>query len=145
MASINKVILVGNIGADPTIRYMPSGDAVASIAVATTNKWKDKATGEQREAVEWHKISAFGKLAEIMGQYLKKGSQVYIEGKLKTRKYTDKDGVEKYSTDIVADVMQMLGGKPDQSDQSSGVRPQSKPAQSKPEPDFSDIDDDIPF
>jgi single-strand DNA-binding protein len=111
MASVNKVIIVGNLGRDPETRYMPSGDAITNIAVATTDKWKDKATGEQKEATEWHRISFFGKLAEIAGQYLKKGSQVYIEGKLRTRKYTDKDGVEKYSTEIVADSMQMLGSR----------------------------------
>ncbi len=111
MASVNKVIIVGNLGRDPETRYMPSGDAITNIAVATTDKWKDKATGEQKEATEWHRISFFGKLAEIAGQYLKKGSQVYIEGKLRTRKYTDKDGVEKYSTEIVADAMQMLGSR----------------------------------
>ena len=111
MASVNKVIIVGNLGRDPETRYMPSGDAITNVAVATTDKWKDKATGEQKEATEWHRISFFGKLAEIAGQYLKKGSQVYIEGKLRTRKYTDKDGVEKYSTDIVADTMQMLGSR----------------------------------
>lgn len=111
MASVNKVIIVGNLGRDPETRYMPSGDAITNIAVATTDKWKDKATGEQKEATEWHRISFFGKLAEIAGQYLKKGSQVYIEGKLRTRKYTDKDGVEKYSTEIVADTMQMLGSR----------------------------------
>jgi len=111
MPSVNKVIIVGNLGRDPETRYMPSGDAITNIAVATTDKWKDKATGEQKEATEWHRISFFGKLAEIAGQYLKKGSQVYIEGKLRTRKYTDKDGVEKYSTEIVADTMQMLGSR----------------------------------
>lgn len=111
MASINKVILIGNLGRDPEVRYMPSGEAVASITVATTDKWKDKTSGEQKEATEWHRVSAFGKLAEIMSQYLKKGAQVYIEGKLKTRKYTDKDGVEKYATDIIADTMQMLGSR----------------------------------
>jgi single-strand DNA-binding protein len=111
MASVNKVIIVGNLGRDPETRYMPSGDAITNIAVATTDKCKDKATGEQKEATEWHRISFFGKLAEIAGQYLKKGSQVYIEGKLRTRKYTDKDGVEKYSTEIVADSMQMLGSR----------------------------------
>lgn len=111
MASINKVILVGNLGRDPETRYLSTGDAVTSIAVATTDKWKDKASGEQKEVTEWHRVSFFGKLAEIAGQYLKKGAQVYIEGKLKTRKYTDKDGVEKYATDIVADTMQMLGAK----------------------------------
>ena len=152
MASVNKVIIVGNLGRDPEIRYMPSGDAIATLAVATTDKWKDKASGEQKEATEWHRISAFGKLAEIMGQYLKKGSQVYVEGKLKTRKYTDKDGVEKYSTEIVCDTMQMLGSKQEGGDSSPAPR-QSASSQSrqaaapagKPAPDFSDMDDDIPF
>lgn len=111
MASVNKVIVVGNLGRDPETRYMPSGDAMTNIAVATTDKWKDKATGEQKEATEWHRIAFFGKLAEIAGQYLKKGSQVYIEGKLRTRKWTDKDGVEKFTTEIIADSMQMLGSR----------------------------------
>ena len=149
MASINKVILVGNLGRDPEIRYMPSGDAIATLAVATTDKWKDKASGEQKEATEWHRISAFGKLAEIMGQYLKKGSQVYIEGKLKTRKYTDKDGVEKYSTEIVCDTMQMLGGNKQEGDSAPAPRQQQAAPQqrqaAKPAPNFSDMDDDIPF
>src|SRR3954447_11096523 len=111
MASVNKVIIVGNLGRDPETRYMPSGDAMTSITVATTDTWKDKATGEKKEQTEWHRISFFGKLAEIAGQYLKKGSQVYIEGSLRTRKYTDKDGVEKYSTEIRADTRQMLGSR----------------------------------
>ena len=111
MASVNKVIVVGNLGRDPETRYMPSGDAMTNIAVATTDKWKDKTTGEQKEATEWHRIAFFGKLAEIAGQYLKKGSQVYIEGKLRTRKWTDKDGIEKYTTEILADSMQMLGSR----------------------------------
>src|SRR3569832_1849813 len=98
MASVNKVIIVGNLGRDPETRYMPSGDAMTNIAVATTDKWKDKSSGEQKEATEWHRVAFFGKLAEIAGQYLKKGSQVYIEGKLRTRKWTDKEGVEKYTT-----------------------------------------------
>ena len=112
MASVNKVILVGNLGRDPEVRYLPNGDAVANIAIATTDKWKDKQTGEAKEQTEWHRVSFFGKLAEIAGQYLHKGSQVYIEGKLQTRKYTDKDGVEKFATEIRADTMQMLGGRP---------------------------------
>ena len=111
MASVNKVIIVGNLGRDPEIRYMPSGDAIANIAVATSYKSKDRNTGEQKEVTEWHRISFFGRLAEIAGQYLKKGSSVYVEGRLQTRKYTDKDGVEKYATDIVAEQMQMLGGR----------------------------------
>ncbi|MDB5760542.1 MAG: ssb [Burkholderia sp.] len=169
MASVNKVIIVGNLGRDPETRYMPSGDAMTSIAVATTDTWKDKATGEKKEQTEWHRISFFGKLAEIAGQYLKKGSQVYIEGSLRTRKYTDKDGVEKYATDIRADTMQMLGSRqgmgggagagmddgggyssapPARQNASAGAgagagggnRPAARPA-----PNFSDMDDDIPF
>ena len=111
MSSVNKAIIVGNLGKDPEMRYLPSGDAVANISVATTSKYKNKA-GEMVEETEWHRVSFFGGLAEVVGKYLKKGSQVYIEGKIKTRKYTDKDGVEKYSTDIVASEMQMLGSKP---------------------------------
>jgi single-strand DNA-binding protein len=160
MASVNKVIIVGNLGRDPETRYMPSGDAITNIAVATTDSWKDKATGEKKEQTEWHRISAFGKLAEIMGQYLKKGSQVYIEGSLRTRKYTDKDGIERYATEIRADTMQMLGSRQGMggsapSDDSYGGAPaprqnagggasRSAPA-SKPAPNFSDMDDDIPF
>ena len=111
MASVNKVIIVGNLGRDPEIRYMPSGDAIANIAVATSYKSKDRNTGEQKELTEWHRISFFGRLAEIVGQYLKKGSSVYVEGRLQTRKYTDKDGIERYATDIIAENMQMLGGR----------------------------------
>ena len=109
MASVNKVIIVGNLGRDPEIRYMPSGDAIANIAVATSFKSKDRNTGEQKELTEWHRISFFGRMAEIVGQYLKKGSSIYVEGRLQTRKYTDKDGVERYATDIIAETMQMLG------------------------------------
>lgn len=111
--SINKVIIIGNLGRDPENRYLPNGEQVTSIAVATTDRWRDKATGEQKEATEWHRISFFGKLAEIAGQYLKKGAQVYVEGRLKTRNYTDKNGIERYQTEIIADQMQMLGQKPD--------------------------------
>ena len=110
MASVNKVIIVGNLGRDPEIRYMASGDAITTIAVATSYKSKDRTTGEQKEQTEWHRVAFFGRLAEIAGQYLKKGSSVYIEGRLQTRKYTDKEGVERYATDIVAEQMQMLGG-----------------------------------
>jgi single-strand DNA-binding protein len=144
MASVNKVIIVGNLGRDPETRYMPSGDAMTNITVATTDTWKDKATGEKKEQTEWHRISFFGKLAEIAGQYLKKGSQVYIEGSLRTRKYTDKDGVEKYATDIKADTMQMLGGKPaGESGAPSPATRQSAPV-NRPAPDFID-DDELPF
>jgi single-strand DNA-binding protein len=111
MASVNKVILVGNLGADPETRYLPSGDAVSNIRLATTDRFKDKASGEMKEATEWHRVAFFGRLAEIVNEYLKKGSSVYIEGKIRTRKWTDPAGVEKYSTEIVADSMQMLGGR----------------------------------
>ena len=111
MASVNKVTIVGNLGKDPEVKYLPSGAAVCSISVATTRSWKNKESGERQEETEWHRISFFDKLAEIAGQYLKKGKSVYIEGRLKTRKYTDKDGVEKYTTDIIANEMVMLGGR----------------------------------
>ena len=162
MASVNKVIIVGNLGRDPEVRYMPSGDAVANIAVATTDKWKDKQTGEQKEQTEWHRVSFFGKLAEIVGQYLTKGSQIYIEGKLQTRKYTDKDGVEKFATEIRADTMQMLGsrqggdgGQQGNAPRQQGNAPQQRQAapQQRQAPrqqpqnngGFDDMDDDIPF
>ncbi|KAF1023460.1 MAG: Single-stranded DNA-binding protein [Paracidovorax wautersii] len=111
MASVNKVIIVGNLGRDPEVRYLPSGDAVANITVATTDRYRDKQTGENKEITEWHRVNFFGKLAEIAGQYLRKGSQVYVEGSLRTRKWTDQSGVEKYSTEIRADTMQMLGSR----------------------------------
>ncbi|MBN9114148.1 MAG: single-stranded DNA-binding protein [Pandoraea sp.] len=111
MASVNKVILVGNLGADPEVRYMPSGDAVANIRLATTDRYKDKQSGEFKELTEWHRVSFFGRLAEIVNEYLKKGSAVYIEGRIRTRKYQAQDGTERYSTEIVADQMQMLGGR----------------------------------
>jgi single-strand DNA-binding protein len=165
MASVNKVIIVGNLGRDPETRYMPSGDAMTSITVATTDTWKDKVSGEKKEQTEWHRITFFGKLAEIAGQYLKKGSQVYVEGSLRTRKYMDKDGVEKYATDIRADSMQMLGSRQGGGmgggigmDDGYGAPPpamasrpqqQSAPARQapaqRPAPNFSDMDDDIPF
>jgi single-strand DNA-binding protein len=166
MASVNKVIIVGNLGRDPETRYMPSGDAMTNITVATTDSWKDKNSGEKKEQTEWHRIAFFGKLAEIAGQYLKKGSQVYIEGSLRTRKYTDKDGVEKYATEIRAETMQMLGSRQGmgggaQMDDdygssnrapapaapranAGGGAPAARPA-SRPAPNFSDMDDDIPF
>jgi single-strand DNA-binding protein len=120
---INKVILVGNIGQDPEVRYSQSGTAMTSISVATSESWKDKTSGEQQERTEWHRVKFFGRLAEIAGEYLKKGSQVYIEGKLRTDKYTDKAGIEKYSTDIIADEMQMLGGKPGGGEGGGSSRP----------------------
>lgn len=111
MASVNKVILVGNLGADPEVRYLPSGDAVANIRLATTDRYKDKASGEFKEATEWHRVSFFGRLAEIVSEYLKKGSSVYIEGRIRTRKWQAQDGTDRYSTEIVAEQMQMLGGR----------------------------------
>ncbi len=113
MASINKVIIVGNLGNDPEVRHTPNGDQVASISVATTEYWKDRNTGERQERTEWHRISLFGRTAETAGQYLKKGSQVYIEGRLQTSKYTDNNGIERYQTNIRGDVMQMLGRRED--------------------------------
>lgn len=136
MASVNKVILVGHLGKDPETRYGSNGDAICNVSLATSDSWKDKSTGEKREATEWHRVAFFGKLAEIAGQYLKKGSQVYVEGALRTRKWTDKEGREQYTTEIRADVMQMLGGR------SESPAPQ-KPAQSKRPPD--DDFDDPPF
>lgn len=158
MASVNKVIIVGNLGRDPEVRTFPSGDQVANVTVATTDRWKDKQSGEMREATEWHRIVFNGRLAEIAGQYLRKGSQVYIEGSLRTRKWTDKDGVEKYSTEIRADQMQMLGarqGGPDGNDDSSGggdsrqERASAQPPASRREAASAGAggtqDDDIPF
>jgi single-strand DNA-binding protein len=111
MASVNKVILVGNLGADPEMRYLPSGDAVANVRLATTDRYKDKQTGEFKEMTEWHRVAFFGRVAEIVGEYLKKGSSIYVEGRLRTRKYQGQDGQERYSTEIVADQMQMLGAR----------------------------------
>lgn len=148
MASVNKVILIGNLGKDPDVRYTQSGDAMCNFSIATTESWKDKATGEKRENTEWHRISIFGKLGEIAGQYLKKGSQVYIEGSLRTRKWTDKDGQERYTTEIRAETMTMLGSKQGGSGQQGGGDGGYSPApdrQNKPKPSFDDLGDDIPF
>ncbi|HUW27317.1 MAG TPA: single-stranded DNA-binding protein [Sulfuriferula sp.] len=155
MASVNKVILVGNLGKDPEVRYAPSGDAIANVTLATTENWKDK-NGEKQEKTEWHRVSFFGKLAEIVGQYLKKGSQVYVEGRIQTRKWTDKEGQERYTTEIVADKMQMLGGRSGSAsmDSDSGesrrpAAPPSAPASNRPAKSsgtsFDDMEDDIPF
>lgn len=138
MASVNKVILVGSLGRDPETRYMPDGGAVTNFSMATTESWKDK-SGEKQEKTEWHRISTFQKLAEICGEYLKKGSSVYIEGRLQTRKWTDKDGVDKYTTEIIADRMQMLGAK---SESKPAEKPATKQAKVAPDDDFQD---DIPF
>ncbi len=111
MASVNKVILIGNLGRDPETRYSPDGAAICNVSIATTSQWKDKASGERKEETEWHRVTFYGRLAEIAGEYLKKGRSVYVEGRLKTRKYKDKEGIEKYATDIIADQMQMLGSR----------------------------------
>ena len=142
MASVNKVILVGNLGADPETKYMPNGDAVANIRLATTESWKDKASGEKREITEWHRVVLYRKLGEIAGQYLKKGSTVYIEGRIRTRKWTDKEGQERYTTEIEANEMQMLGGK--QSGESAPSQPQRN-AQGATKASIGDMDDEIPF
>ncbi len=147
MASVNKVILVGNLGRDPEVRYMPDGGAITNISVATTDTWKDKA-GEKQEKTEWHRVAFFGKLAEIAGEYLKKGSQVYLEGRLQTRKWQDKDGQDKYTTEIVADRMQMLGsrsGGGGGSDMPSGSNGGGSPKSSGAGGKFDDFPDDIPF
>jgi single-strand DNA-binding protein len=169
---INKVILVGNLGNDPEIRYMPNGGAVANITIATSDSWRDKATGEQREKTEWHRVVLFGKLAEVAGEYLRKGSQVYVEGQLQTRKWQDQNGQDRYATEVVVQgyngVMQMLGGRaqggaapavggqqpqqggwgqpqqPSQPQQYSAPKQQQAPQQQYNEPPM-DFDDDIPF
>ncbi len=164
MASVNKVILLGNLGRDPEVRYLPSGDPVANITIATSSKYKGK-DGNMVEETEWHRVTFFGRLAEIASQYLKKGRPVYVEGRIKTRKYTDKDGIEKYATDIVASEMQLLGGRegmgePSQGDDDGGYSRQAPAARPAPIPSrqapaaapaarpasgFDDMDDDIPF
>lgn len=139
MASVNKAIIVGNLGKDPEVRYTASGEAICNITVATSETWKDKATGEKKEATEWHRISFFGKLAEIAGQYLKKGSQVYVEGSIRTRKWQDKDGQDRYATEIRGDRMQMLGGRAAPQDGTATAAPKDSQQQGGTE------DDDIPF
>lgn len=162
MASVNKVILVGNCGRDPEIRYLPSGSAVANVSVATTSRRKDKTSGESVEETQWHRVTFFDRLAEIVGEYVKKGRPIYVEGRLVYRKYTDKDGVEKTATDIVATEMQLLGGRegmggPSGDEEGGGAPRRSappprapapaaqRPAASKPSTGFDDMDDDIPF
>lgn len=164
---VNKVIIVGTLGNDPEVKYSASGSSIANLSVATSEQWKDKQTGEKKEQTEWHRVVIFGKLAEVAGEYLRKGSQVYIEGQLRTRKWTDSNGVDKYTTEIVipqmGGVMQMLGGRRDDSDQQqprqqSGQQPQggwgTNPQQQQPQKQQSpqggneppiDFDDDIPF
>lgn len=141
MASVNKVILVGNLGADPLIRYMADGTATASINLATTDNWKAKDTGEKKSHTEWHRIVSFGRQAEIIGEYLSKGSQIYVEGRLRTRKWTDKDNIERYTTEVVAEKIQMLSSK--QGNSANGN--QSKSDQAGSAGGFDQMDDDIPF
>ena len=169
MASVNKVILVGNLGQDPEVKYMPSGGAATNVSIATTDSWKDKDTGQKQERTEWHRVVFFNRLAEIVGQYLKKGSQVYIEGRLQTKKWQDQSGQDRYTTEIIASSMQMLGGKgagtgdgatdysnnnapPQQQSQqqapqqSSGQQQAAPQQQNTPPPQsFDNFDDDIPF
>ena len=142
---INKVILVGNLGKDPEVRYSPSGSAMANVTIATTDSWKDKQTGEKQERTEWHRVVFFNRLAEIVGEYLKKGSQVYVEGRLQTRKWQGQDGQDRYTTEIVANEMQMLGGRAGGgggAEWSSSKPQDSSPAGAPPADDF---DDDVPF
>ena len=163
MASVNKVILVGNLGRDPEVRYSPEGSAICNVSLATTSQWKDKTSGERREETEWHRVVMYNRLAEIAGEYLKKGRPVYIEGRLKTRKWQDKEGVDRYSTEIVADQMQMLGGRegggesggyddkpqppraPRQAAPARATAPRPPPVQNNSPANLSDMDDDIPF
>jgi single-strand DNA-binding protein len=149
MASVNKVIIVGNLGADPETRYLPSGEAVTNIRVATTDRWKDKQSGEMKEATEWHRIAFFGRLATVAGEYLKKGSQIYVEGSLRTRKWQDKEGQDRYSTEIRGDVMQMLGRREGSGEpREAAAEPRAaepKAAAKKPAGKFDDMEDDIPF
>ena len=170
MASVNKVIIVGNLGKDPEVRYMPSGSAICNANIATSRVWKNKESGEKNEETEWHRVVFFDRQAEVAGEYLKKGSSVYVEGRLKTRKWTDKEGVERYSTEIVAETMQLLGsrqgaggnqgadddgGAPSGYGERGGSAPRQqpasrpaaaqKPAASKPATGFDNMDDDIPF
>ncbi|SCY43058.1 single-strand binding protein [Nitrosospira sp. Nl5] len=152
MASVNKVILIGNLGKDPETRYMPNGDAVTNITLATTETWKDK-NGEKQEKTEWHRVTFYRKLAEIAGEYLKKGRPVYVEGRLETRKWTDKSGAERYTTEIIASDMKMLGSKPGSGSYDAGEREEGGSAPSTPgsktsprsSSGFDDMDDDIPF
>ena len=150
MASVNKVILVGNLGKDPEVRYMPNGDAVANVTIATSESWKDKASGEKKEITEWHRLVFYRKLAEIVGQYLKKGVTIYAEGRIRTRKWQDKDGQDRYTTEIEANEMQMLGGRRDGESRAEGSEPAKSYAPRagsapKPPSSFDDMDDDIPF
>jgi single-strand DNA-binding protein len=160
MASVNKVILIGNLGRDPETRYSPDGAAITNVAIATSYTWKDKTTGEKKEETEWHRVVFFNRLAEIAGEYLKKGKPVYVEGRLRTRKWTDKDGNERYTTEIVAEEMKMLGSRDSgggggsggdyeegasRAPRESAARPAARPAAKEPAANIADMDDDIPF
>ncbi|MCK6434743.1 MAG: single-stranded DNA-binding protein [Aquabacterium sp.] len=170
MASVNKVIIVGNLGRDPEVRYTPNGAAICNVSIATTRTWKSKDSGERQEETEWHRVVFYDRLAEVAGEYLKKGRSVYVEGRLKTRKWTDKDGVDKYTTEVIASEMQMLGGRDSGSSgddsgpegEGKGAARRSapaaqgqgnayaaakdgKPTPSRPATGFDDMDDDIPF
>jgi single-strand DNA-binding protein len=151
MASVNKVIVVGNLGRDPETRYMPDGAAITNVSVATSFQWTDKASGEKKEETEWHRIVFRGKLAEVAGEYLKKGSQVYVEGRLRTRKWQDKDGQERYTTEIMATEMKMLGsrggaGEPREAPtEPRAAEPRPAAPAKKPAGKFDDMEDDIPF
>ncbi len=163
MASLNKVQIIGNLGRDPEVRYTPNGNAVCNVSVATTRQWKNKDSGERQEETEWHRVVFYDRLAEIAGEYLKKGRSVYVEGRLKTRKWQDKEGKDQYTTEVIATEMQMLSGREgmgggagdDRGGDEYGERPQraapaarpaaSKPAASKPATGFDNMDDDIPF
>jgi len=150
MASVNKVIVVGNLGRDPETRYMPDGAAITNVSVATSFQWTDKASGEKKEETEWHRVVFRGKLAEVAGEYLKKGSQVYVEGRLRTRKWQDKDGQDRYTTEIMATEMKMLGsragaGEPRAESAVDSKTNDAKAAPKKPAGKFDDLEDDIPF
>jgi single-strand DNA-binding protein len=170
MASVNKVILIGNLGRDPEVRYTPNGAAICNVTIATSRQWKGKESGERQEETEWHRVVMYDRLAEIAGEYLKKGKSVYIEGRLKTRKWTDKEGVEKYTTEIIAQEMTMLGGREGGGEEGGGGgggysrentaregAPAARPGAARPAPapapapatrsntGFDDMDDDIPF
>ena len=146
---VNKAIIVGNLGGDPETRYMPSGGAVTNMTVATNESWKDKQTGEQKERTEWHRVAMFGRLAEIAAEYLRKGSQVYIEGRIRTRKWQGQDGQDRYTTEIIADEMQMLGGRGGSGGGGSfgggGQQGGGQKSSAPPQPGPDDFDDDIPF
>jgi len=146
---VNKVIIVGNVGQDPEVRYMPSGSAVAEVSVATSEQWKDKQSGEKQERTEWHRVTFFGRLAEVVGEYVRKGSQIYVEGSIRTEKWQDKQGQDRYTTKVIANEMQMLGGRTGGSTGFQQDMPSQAPAQSAPAAapagSSADFDDDIPF